>query len=279
MRYIDTGFVSFKVRSAPKSVLSNIDVLYPEVELDFADFTIELKQEALLRRLFKPQISFYHGNHTAFRPLPLSQAYPFLEWGMNWCVAAHMFNYLIIHAAVLEKDGKAIIFPAPPGSGKSTLTAYMMFNGWRLLSDEMAVIDMQKLEVRPSVRPICLKNDSIGLIKKLFPQTVSTGIARDTQKGDVAHVKPTSESFERRHETAKIVGVVFPKYTGAEGVDIYQLSKADVLMSLKENSFNFDTIGVEAFECLKKVVEMSACFEVEYGDTNDFIRFLESDVL
>ena len=279
MRYIDTGFVNYRVRSAPHSVLSNIDLLYPQTMLEFADFTVELKQQAALRRLFKPQISFYHGNHTAFRPLPLRQAYPFLEWGMNWCVAAHMFNYLIIHAAVLEKSGKAIIFPAPPGSGKSTLTAYLMFNGWRLLSDEMAVIDLQTFEAQPSVRPICLKNDSIDLIKQVFPQSISTSVARDTQKGDVAHFRPSDESFERRGEMAEIVGVVFPKYTGIEGVDIYHLSKADVLMSLKENSFNFDTIGLQAFECLKGVVERAACFEVEYGDTDNFIGFLESEVL
>lgn len=279
MRYIDTGFVSFRVRSAPSHVLSNIDMLYPTEDAEFADFNVELRQQALLRRFIKPQISFYHGSQTAFRPLPLSQAYPFLEWGMNWCVAAHMFNYLIIHAAVLEKDGKAIIFPAPPGSGKSTLTAYMMFSGWRLLSDEMAVIDMQSLHACPSVRAVCLKNNSIELIQDVFPQAVITSIARDTQKGDVAHVRPTDDSFERREETAKIVGVVFPKYTGSDGVDIYQLNKADVLMALKENSFNFDTIGLPAFECLKGVVENSACYDVEYGDTFDFIDFLESDIL
>lgn len=279
MRYIDTGFVSYRIHSAPSRVISNIDMLYPKEDDEFADFNVELKQQALLRRLIKPQISFYQGSHTAFRPLPYRQAYPFLEWGMNWCVAAHMFNRLIIHAAVLEKNGKSIIFPAPPGSGKSTLTAYMMFNGWRLLSDEMAVVDLNNFMAQPSVRAVCLKNNSIDLIREAFPQAVITETAKDTQKGDVAHVKPTDDSFKRKDEIAEVAGVVFPKYTGSDGVDIYQLDKANVLMSLKENSFNFDMIGLPAFECLKGVVENSQCYEVEYGDTYDFIDFLESEIL
>ena len=40
-----------------------------------------------------------------FAPLPLDQAFPMLEWGLNWCVSAHCHQYLIFHAAVVEKSG------------------------------------------------------------------------------------------------------------------------------------------------------------------------------
>ena len=53
----------------------------------------------------------------------------------------HAHQYLIIHAAVVEKNGLAAILPAPPGSGKGTLTAGSVLSGWRLLSDELTLID------------------------------------------------------------------------------------------------------------------------------------------
>jgi predicted ATPase len=46
----------------------------------------------------------------------------------------------MLHAAVVEKNGKALILPALPGSGKSTLSAALAMNGWRFLSDEFTMI-------------------------------------------------------------------------------------------------------------------------------------------
>jgi predicted NACHT family NTPase len=44
-------------------------------------------------------------------------------------------QHVIIHSAILGKGNKAILFPAPPGSGKSTLTAYLAqtYGGYYLM--------------------------------------------------------------------------------------------------------------------------------------------------
>jgi HprK-related kinase A len=81
-----------------------------------------------------------------------------LEWGMNWCIASHMHYYLMLHAAVLERDGHALIMPGDPGAGKSTLTAALMLDGWRLLSDEIALIDRNDGLLYGLARPVSLKN-------------------------------------------------------------------------------------------------------------------------
>jgi hypothetical protein len=51
---------------------------------------------------------------------------------------------------VLERGGRALLLPAPSGSGKSTLCAGLAFNGWRLLSDELALLDPCRLGHRPA---------------------------------------------------------------------------------------------------------------------------------
>lgn len=56
-----------------------------------------------------------------------------LQWGMNWCIAGHARHYLVLHAAVLERDGGAVVLPGDSGAGKSTLTAALMLAGRRLL--------------------------------------------------------------------------------------------------------------------------------------------------
>ena len=44
-----------------------------------------------------------------------------LRWTLNLCVFHQPSRDLVLHAAVVERDGRALIMPAVPGSGKSTL--------------------------------------------------------------------------------------------------------------------------------------------------------------
>src|SRR3546814_5884714 len=51
-----------------------------------------------------------------------------------------------------------IFLPGAPGSGKSTLTACLVHNGWRLLSDEIALVSLQDGGLTALARSISLKN-------------------------------------------------------------------------------------------------------------------------
>jgi HprK-related kinase A len=106
----------------------------------------------------RPQVLFRLDGVVPFRSLPLRHAVPIFEWGLNWCIVSRANNYLIIHAAAIEKGGHVAIMPGVPGSGKSTLTAGLVNRGWRLLSDEMALISLTDGSVTPLVRPISLEN-------------------------------------------------------------------------------------------------------------------------
>ncbi|GAC10785.1 HprK-related kinase A [Paraglaciecola chathamensis] len=275
---IDLGVAAFGVQSALPDVQRVFYQLYGDYELldeaSPADFRVAVQSPKSLRRWYKPQIHFLLDDFVPFLPLPRSQAYPVLEWGMNWCMASHMHKYLLLHGAVLEKDGKAIIFPAPPGSGKSTLTAYLAHTGWRLLSDEMTVINLETGLVHPFVRPICLKNNSIDLVKSWFPDVSISNIARDTNKGDVAHVKPPIASVDNIKQTVKVMAVVLPKYTPDVSLDIYSLTKADAFQALSDNAFNDFVLGADGFLALQRLVENTTAVEIHYNDLAEVLAFL-----
>ena len=59
----------------------------------------------------------------------------------------------LLHAAALEHDGGAYVFAGPSGAGKTTLTLALMARGWRLLTEEMVLID-RELAVHGLARPI-----------------------------------------------------------------------------------------------------------------------------
>ncbi|WP_412722703.1 HprK-related kinase A [Alteromonas sp. D210916BOD_24] len=241
----------------------------------YIDYRVAMQEGNGLRHFIKPQSRFVFEGNEPFLPFKPSQGYALFEWGLNWVVSSQEFNYLIVHSAVLAKGDKAILFPASSGSGKSTLAAYLMHQGWRLLSDEMALIKPFTREIVPFVKPLCLKNESITLSRQWYPDNAFSDIAYNTHKGNVIHIKPTQLSVEQQRESAKVVGVIFPRYTASEQFDVYSIDKVGCFKGLTDNAFNYGVLGKGGVHALINIAENSQCFELHYDNLQDVAQFLE----
>jgi HprK-related kinase A len=280
---LNIGPFVFSLRTDISAVADEIYNLYSEYVLlpqsTFSDFQIILRRPYNLRRWLYPKVDFYFDSIKPFKPLPLRQAYAMLEWGMNWCIANHAHHYLILHAAVLEKNGKTIIFPAPQGSGKSTLCAALAGKGWRLFSDELALISLKNGELHPSTRPINLKNSSIEIIKKFIPESINSRLHVDTHKGTVSLFKPSKDSVQYSQIAGQAHFVVFPKYEANSPTSIKKLADSRTLPMLIENSFNYDVLGTEGFTAMCDLVNKVDCYEFSYSDLNDAIATFDKLVI
>lgn len=255
------------IRSAIPIVAEGIHRLYAAHDcwLDeghFADFHVRVQPK---RRAFRPLCVFEMDGHKPFTPLAYGEAFAFLEWGLNWCVSSYCHNWITIHSAVLERDGRAVILPAPPGSGKSTLCAALMLDGWRLLSDEMALLDPASGLLTAFPRPVSLKNASIDLIQQRAPEAVFGPVAHDTMKGTVCHMRVSDDSIQRADEHAIPAWVVFPLYVPGSPLQLRERGKPGSLLALHRNSFNHQVHGREGFECLADLVERCEVFDLSYS--------------
>jgi HprK-related kinase A len=215
--WLRTGPFSMRVRSRLDAVAEGLGELYGQFEVrnpreTFADFHVSVDSLTKLRQGLRPKVNFSFDGIAPFDPVPTDQAYPMLERGLDWCVSEHAHQYLMIRAAVVEKHDKAVILPAPPDSGKSTLVAALVLSGWRLLSDELTLIDRKTGLIHPLPRPIRLKNESIPLIRAFHADAYFSGISRDTANGSIAYMRPPKESVRRQHEPAKPRWIIFPKW-------------------------------------------------------------------
>lgn len=257
-------------------VAQSIHLLYADhplaIESDFTDFTVSIRRPAGLRRYWNPQVTFGLDGQEPFNPLPGDQGFPLLEWGLNWCVYGMCHQYLIIHAAVLERNGRALILPAPSGSGKSTLCAALLFHGWRLLSDELTLICPHTGTIVPNPRPVSLKNASIEVISKLVPSVHFGSRIEETVKGVVAHFAAPASALALANQTAMPGWVVMPKYQAGSPTLLQPQEKARTLLQLAENSFNYDIFGLQGFELLAGVVDRSACFTFQYSNLQEAIE-------
>ena len=268
-----TGPFTIAIRTSIASVADGIALLYAEHPLQgdsgFADFDLELVRPRGLRRWFRPQVKFLANGESIFEPLPLAQAFPMFEWGMNWCISSRVHTHLIIHAAVVERNGLAAILPAPPGSGKSTLCAALVNNGWRLLSDELALVAVGNGKLVPVPRPVSLKNASIAIVRDYVAGAALSPAVKDTNKGTVAHLRAPIDSIRRADELATPAWIVFPQYTAGAAPQLAPVRKADAFQQLAENAFNYSVLGAGGFETLVGIVERCASFTFHYSQLDD----------
>lgn len=239
------------------------------------DFRIDIASPSLLRRWFRSQVNFNFDGVRPFKPLPINQAFAMFEWGLNWVVANHAHQFAIVHAATVEKNGRGYIFPGVPGSGKSTLCAALVCRGWRLLSDEMALISLTDGLIWPIPRPVSLKNASIEIIRKFAGGAVLGDIVADTAKGNIAHMRPPKASVMSSTVPVAPFAVVFPTYRAGANTEYVEISKGQTLMRLAENCFNYPVLGAAGFNCLADAVEKSRCHTAVYSELDDIIASLE----
>lgn len=274
--WLRTGPFSLKIQSRFPYVAQGLTELYGQFEVrnaheSFADFHVSVNPPATVRRWVRPQAIFSFDGMRPFKPLPSDQAFPMLEWGLNWCVSTQAHHYLIIHAAVVEKNGRAAILPAPPGSGKSTLTAGLVLAGWRLLSDELSLIDRKTGLLHPLPRPISLKNSSIDVIRAFAPDAYINRASHDTAKGTVAHMRPPRESVRRQHEPVRPGWVVFPKWEAGATTRLTPRSQAQTFMYLAQNAFNYSHLGADGFRVGTALIDQSVCYDFRYSKLDEAI--------
>jgi len=274
------GRFSVNLRTNIPRIAKELLNLYGESELlsEPCDFNVQLKQTTGVRYFIKPQVQFTFNGIQPFSPLPYSQAFPLLEWGLNWCVTNHCHQYLIIHAAVVEKNGFALILPGQPGSGKSTLCAALVERGgWRLLSDELTMLQLDDQQVVPNPRPVSLKNQSIDIVKSISSSGKFSPVVKDTIKGSVAHLRPPERSMQQYAVNAKPALVVYPKFLEGANSSLRALPKGQSFIRLADHCFNYSILGLEGFQAMSGLHDQVTCYDYCYdGNFDDALPLMDS---
>lgn len=278
---IQVGIFSYSIQSQYKSIAKSISTLYADFEVltnenIFIDFHISIEPANIFSQFIFRKAQFLFDGYPPFDALPFQHAPAIIEWGMNWCVSSQINTHLIIHAAVIEKSGYAAIMPAPPGSGKSTLTAALIQEGWRLLSDELTIINVETTYVTPYPRPVSLKNQSIDIIKNRYPEVVFGPISSDTSKGNVCHLKPPLLSVQQQLAGCPIGWVIFPRYEQGVNAELKALEKGQALMGVADNSFNYSRLGSTGFDVLRNVIGSADCYQFHYSNLDHAIAIFDN---
>lgn len=222
------------------------------------------------------RVRFHVDGRSPHEDRPAQHALAVLEWGMNLVVALRFHGFLMLHAAVLERDGRALVMPAMPGQGKTTLCAALAHRGWRLLSDEFGIVRIGTTNLVPFPRPMPLKNESIDILRAFAPNAFFGPRIEATAKGDIVHLRAPSDSVERADETARVAWIVFPRWTAGAPLSLEPVGANQAFLALATNAFNYELIGEPAFETVKEIVATSRRMRLQYSALDDAVEALNA---
>jgi HprK-related kinase A len=276
-----TGPFTYAVQTDIAPVLAAMRQLYAGA-IDsgtpaFADFHLALTSRRRWTAPWQREATLCVDGQTGFDPFPPDMALPYLEWGMNQCVARTAHQYLMMHAAVLERSGAAVILTGPTGSGKSTLCAALAAAGWRLYSDELALIGTASGALTPLGRPISLKNESIELMQRLAPGWRFGPVCEGGRKGRIRHMSPPGGSAPGTSGGgAAPAWLVFVRYAPGSATTCERMEKGPCMLRAIEQCFNYAKLGRTGFRVLADVIERCACLELTYSDTAQAVAAVEA---
>jgi len=248
---------------------------FPIVEgSEVHSFHVALRSVRSPLKPFKRQVRFTVDGRAPHEDMPFEHALPVLEWGINLVIALRFHCNLMLHAAVVERNGFCMLMPAMPGDGKTTLSAALTQRGWRLFSDEFGLIRPGSEQMIPLPRPLALKNASIDVIRDFAPEAHIGPSTPGTRKGTVAHLRPSRDSIERAGETAPAGLIVFPRWTEGADLRLEPMGKADAFMNLGSNAFNFELQGEEGYDTVAAMIERSDCYSFNYSNLDEAVTVL-----
>jgi hypothetical protein len=193
-----------------------------------------------------------------------------------WRVSQHVIevaseSFLLLHAAAVERGRNAVLLPAPSGSGKSTLAAALVAAGFGYLTDDVCAIDPETVRVRPYAKPISLATDIVRQFERggraLLPDDVRALMPTDAFVTSVnlgGHVGAES--------TARTI--VVPRYAAGSRTQLTAMSRAEAVVVLGEQSFNFNELAPGALPLTADLVRGCDCYRLTYSDLDTAVGLI-----
>ncbi len=188
--------------------------------------------------------------------------------GLAWQFGLSKDDFLLnMHAGVVAGAAGAILLPAPPGSGKSTLTAGLVAAGLDYFSDEVALLCEDDLAVMPFPLAMCVKDTGIDALAALFPEITALPMHTRMDGKRVVYMPPPAARAAASDTRRPVIAIVFPRYVAGAPNALRALPKPASLARLLSQCMGVQR-RLEARHVTRLVrwIRDLSCYELDFSD-------------
>lgn len=178
-------------------------------------------------------------------------------------------RFVAVHASAASWRGRGLVFPAPMDSGKTTLVAGLVRAGFDYLTDEAALFDAETAELHPFPKVLWMEASTVrslpGLQRRLSPEYRRLSRAR-------SYVRPQDLRPGAVGGPCRLGFVIAPSFRGGTETRLRPMTRAEALMVLVRNAFNFRRFGKMGLSVLREAIRDAECYTLTMGDLDSAVR-------
>lgn len=252
----------------------NNQAAYDLCDFLFGDFPTpaqnsrKLKQFSLISSGPKPSLSLWDDERRLyFGNSKYQVCFILMNKVITRCIATNE-NKHAIHAAAVFKDDSCIIIPGKSGSGKSSLTLWLLTNGYHYLTDELIFLS-ETGKVTPLTRPICLKvnkKNSHWPMHNLHNEQLV-----QSNEGTMIPHRLVTKNFHRK--TPQVTHIVFPRFDKESDPSLEVISHARSSLYLLQAHVNARNLQKHGVPVISKIIKECTSFKLTYNNFEDLQHF------
>ncbi len=179
-------------------------------------------------------------------------------------VAEHSDNFIAVHAAAVKKNNIAVVIPGNTGSGKTSLSAWLVSQGYQYLTDELVLFSLENTNFQAFYRPLNVKAEGLKAVRPLLKNFIED---QEISTKSII-VWPAGFIGERveKSKPAKANLFVFPSYRAEADLKIEVLTPAQVGLELMASNVNARNLENHGFKEMANIARQVPGFRLVYSD-------------
>ena len=185
-------------------------------------------------------------------------------------LSQNIFNrYVQIHASCVDLNGNGALLVGHHGAGKTTLALAALSNGFKALTDDIAVLSEDFSHVTGFPRPFKVTDSTWNAFSSFVPKVCPFMRAYV----DLTYVFFYIPSGHYYTENTRLKCVVFPVWQSGT-TKINEIGETEAMRRILPQGFNFNLRKDAIIKNLLTLLRNTRLFEIAYSDPRDAIRKL-----
>lgn len=178
------------------------------------------------------------------------------------------------HAAAVYREGRSLLMPGSSGVGKSTLTAFLVANGFTYLADDAVAIGENDFSLLPLPTCLSIKSGSWATLQPFYPGLPQLPTVERYAR-ILRYVAPEA-NYETISAAAAPVAIVFPVYQIGESTRRTRLPAIQTMIRLVGAHARLSLPATEAkLGRLIRFVEQTPAYELTYSELPSALKAIE----
>lgn len=242
-----------------------LDFLFGDLEPQEAHksetiFRVELVPQQTTWRLTREQTELITG-------CTLNDLGNILAGEVLFSLIEHNRTGLAIHAGLVSTHRGCMLLPADSGSGKSSVTAWLLTQGWHYHTDELVLIDLDSGKLNAFTRPLNIKPSGLEAISEIIDLKQNQSELLVCRLATMIPHRVINPDFVRTIPQLNLI--VFPQYNPDTVPDIQRLSGAEAGLELMRSNVIARNLPGHGFGAVTKLVRDIPAYRLHYRHFDD----------